>query len=68
MKWELEERSFHYASYKTSKYFNDDLYVVSIYVQKDLKVDRFWVAVSSGRKRKHLEVFEEKDYKSKGGE
>lgn len=67
MDWNLIERDYHFALYTTSKEFNGDVYVVSVEVERSLKSDKFWVHVSSGKKRKHLEVFEEKEYKSHGG-
>ena len=69
MEWQLKERDREsgYELYVTSKEFNGDTYVVLISVYKTLKADRFWVAVSSGKKRKHIDIFEDKDYKSKGG-
>ena len=69
MEWQLKERDREsgYELYVTSKEFNGDTYVVLISVYKTLKVDRFWVAVSSGKKRKEFEIFEEKASKSLGG-
>ncbi len=67
MEWKLKDKGQNYKVYTASKDFNGDLYVVTVYVDKSLKSDKFWIGVSSGKKRKHREVFEEKEYKSKGG-
>jgi len=67
MEWELKENSLDHRIYTLSKDFNGDLYVITIYVEKSLKSDKFWIGVSSGKKRKHREIFEEKEQKSKGG-
>ena len=67
MEWELQDKGSNYRVYTTSKEFNGDLYVVTIWVDKSLKSDKFWIGVSSGKKRKHRKIFEEKEYKSKGG-
>lgn len=66
IEWELKERSTDYKIYTLLKDFNGDLYVITIYVEKSLKSDKFWIGVSSGKKRKHREIFEEKEQKSKG--
>ena len=52
MEWQLKERDREsgYELYATSKEFNGDTYVVLISVYKTLKADRFWVAVSLGKK------------------
>lgn len=42
-------------------------YVVEILVDYKPKTVRFWVALSSGKKRKELDVFEDKENKSFGG-
>lgn len=65
--FELIEKGDNYEEFKVSKEFEGDVYTVIITAYKTLKSDKFWVAVSSGKKKKHREVFEEKDYKSKGG-
>ena len=67
MEWELKERDYYYELYTTSKEFNGDVYVASVQVYRTLKSDKFWFHVSSGKKRKHFEVFEDKEYKSHGG-
>lgn len=67
MEWNLKERGLGYEIYTTSKEFNGDVYVASVEVYRTLKSDKFWFHVSSGKKRKHLEIFEQKEYKSHGG-
>ena len=52
--------------YKLNK-FNGCMYKISITIEETGKSIRMWVDVSSGKKRRHLDIFEEKDDKSYGG-
>ena len=47
--------------------FNGCKYVVEVQSEDRTKSIRLWVAVSSGKKRKELKIFEEKENKSLGG-
>ena len=49
------------------RYFGKYKYLVEIWVEETTNSLRFWVAVSSGKKRKELDIFEDKDTKSLGG-
>lgn len=66
MEW---KRSKEYKDiYYTSEVFNGCTYMVTVYVEDMFhKSIRFWFGASSGKKRKNLEVFEEKRDKSTGG-
>lgn len=65
--FQLIEQGSNYDEFKVSKEFEGDIYTVIVTVYKTLKSDRFWIAASSGKKKKHRQVFEEKEYKSRGG-
>lgn len=67
MEWKLIEEGYNFEEYQISKTVNGDKYNVIITVYRTLKVDKFWVAVSSGKKRKQELLFEDKEYKAKGG-
>ena len=54
-------------TYEKTKNFNGYTYRVSIIVEETRKSLKFWASISSGKKREDLEVYEEKDVKSKGG-
>ncbi|MFT6125746.1 MAG: hypothetical protein ACJAVA_000187 [Flavobacteriaceae bacterium] len=49
------------------RYFGKYKYLVEIWVEETTNSLRFWAAVSSGKKRKELMVFEDKSTKSLGG-
>lgn len=66
MKW-LKDARFEDKVFYTTEKFNGCTYLVEIWIQEFSKMQRFWVAVSSGKKRKMLDVFEAKDIKSSGG-
>ena len=51
MEWQLKENSLDHRIYTLSKDFNGDLYVITVYVEKSLKSDKFWIGVSSGKKK-----------------
>lgn len=53
--------------YYCERTFNGCTYRVTIYVENWIKSVKFHCGASSGRKRKDLEVFLEKDNKSTGG-
>lgn len=61
--WTKEETNF----YSISKYFDIYQYKITVWIEESDKSLKYWVGVSSGNKRKDLEVFEEKDKKSYGG-
>lgn len=57
----------HHNFYTISKYFGKYKYVVSVFVEETDKSLKYWVGASSGRKRKQLDIFEQKSDKSFGG-
>lgn len=65
MSW-IKHKDYANVFYVTRQ-FNHCTYVVSITVEDSVKSLKFWVAASSGKKRKDLVVFEEKESKSDGG-
>lgn len=65
MDWE-RNTEFH-NTYHCSKEFNGFTYVTSVFVEDNPKTVRYWVGASSGKKRKDLEVFDDKPEKSLGG-
>lgn len=65
--YKFKERGENYEEFEISKDFNGDTYTVTITVFFTFKAEKFWISASSGNKRKHKEIFEDKDYKSKGG-
>lgn len=52
--------------YKTAV-FNESTYYLEAYIESTYKTEKIWFALSSGKKRKELYIFEEKERKSKGG-
>jgi len=54
-------------TYYTTKKFNDYQYNVIIITEETDKSLKYWVHVSSGKKRKEFEIFEDKENKSLGG-
>jgi len=54
-------------TYYQEETFNGYVYRVSISVYEWKKSTKFWVAASSGKKRKEKDIFEEKENKSLGG-
>ena len=57
----VQERN--YETYQIVKEFGRDKYFLEFMIDSD----KVFVYLSSGNKRKHKEVFEDKDYKSSGG-
>lgn len=53
--------------YYCSEEFNGYTYVIQIIPEVLSKSIRYWPSLSSGTKRKELDIFEEKPNKSKGG-
>lgn len=67
MEW-IRDRSYDYKVFKCSETFEGYVYTIMIYVEEvEFKSVKFHIGVSSGKKRKHREIFEHKEYKSKGG-
>jgi len=54
-------------TYYTTKKFNDYQYNVIIITEQTNKSIKYWIHVSSGKKRKEFEIFEDKENKSLGG-
>ena len=65
MEWNKLEK--YQDCFYTSKEFNGYTYNVVISVEKSDKSIKYFVAVSSGKKRKEFDIFEEKLNKSFGG-
>ena len=47
--------------------FNGYTYHLEAYIDSSYKTEIYWFALSSGKKRKELDIYEEKEKKSKGG-
>jgi len=54
-------------TYYTTKKFNGYQYNVLIITEETDKSFKYWIHVSSGKKRKEFEIFEDKENKSLGG-
>lgn len=65
MEWHKDKR--YTNIYYTSKKFNGYQYNVVITLETTDKSVKYYVSVSSGKKRKEFEIFEEKENKSFGG-
>ena len=65
MTW-IKDEEYENLFYKT-KEFNGFKYYLGITVDNTYKSTKFFVQLSSGKKRKELEIFEEKENKSGGG-
>ena len=65
MNWTKSDK--YQDCFYTSKEFNGFTYNVVISVEKTDKSIKYYVAVSSGKKRKEFDIFEEKLNKSFGG-
>lgn len=65
--FQLIEQGSNYSEYKVSKEFEGDIYTVIITAYRTFKSEKFWIAASSGKKKKHRKVLEEKELKSRGG-
>lgn len=63
--WLISET--HYDSFYLSEYFNGYKYTCHVWVEAGGKSFKFWFGASSGKKRKELDIFEDKDNKSLGG-
>lgn len=61
--WIKEQHEY----YSLSKYFDKYEYKITVWIDESDKSLKYWFGVSSGNKRKDLEIFEEKDKKSYGG-
>lgn len=66
MDW-IRDRDCKGKVYYTSKDFNGCKYYLYMSVYEYSKSDKFWVSISSGKKRKYIHVFEPKENKSTGG-
>lgn len=65
MEWFTDNR--YRGVYYTSKIFNGYQYKTEILVEHSDKTLKYWVSVSSGKKRRDLDIFESKESKSLGG-
>ena len=65
MNWiaSIEDYELYYTK---SIEINGTTYKIRIWVEQ-LKTNKFWIGVSSGKKRKELDIFEDKPNKSTGG-
>jgi hypothetical protein len=54
-------------TYTKQEVFNGFTYYLEAWIDKTFKTEIFWFAMSSGKKRKELKIFEEKENKSSGG-
>ena len=65
LKW-TKDLDFEDTYYKIKKYGNT-FYKIEIFLCTYSKSAKVWASVSSGKKRKHLESFEENNYSRDGG-
>lgn len=65
MEWTKDSR--YTNTYYTTKKFNGYQYNVLIITEETDKSFKYWIHVSSGKKRKEFEIFESKGNKSLGG-
>lgn len=67
MEW-IKDRNYKNVYY-ISKKFNGYQYnvIITVFDKTASKSIKYWVAASSGKKRREFEIFEEKDTKSLGG-
>jgi hypothetical protein len=66
MDW-IRDKDYEGKVYYTTKDFNGCKYYLYMSVYENSKSDKFWVSISSGKKRKDFHVFEPKENKSTGG-
>lgn len=62
MMWSADKEYSNY--WNTSKEFDGITYFVEVWVEVSNKSRKYWFGASSGRKRRDLEVFEQKNTKS----
>ncbi|MES2864064.1 MAG: hypothetical protein V4666_08095 [Bacteroidota bacterium] len=65
MEWERDKKFTNV--WHVIQEFNGFKYEVVAVIEQTDKVDKFWFSAGSGKKRKELSVWEEKDKKSLGG-
>lgn len=65
MEWTKDKR--YTNLFYTSKMFNGFQYNAIITIEETDKCLKYWLSVSSGKKLREFEIFEEKDTKSLGG-
>ena len=65
MTWEKDSMFTNVWTVKES--FNYFTYKVTAIIDKTPKSDKFWISAGSGKKRKELDIWEEKPNKSLGG-
>ena len=63
----MEWLKYSENTWYTTKKFNGYQYNVFIIVEDNAKSVKYWVSVSSGKKRSEFEIFEDKENKSLGG-
>jgi hypothetical protein len=66
MDW-TRDRNYDYKVFTCSENFNGDTYKIMVYIEESHKSVKFYIGASSGNKRDKLEIFEEKQTKSRGG-
>ena len=66
MEWTRYRQEDGLFYYKT-EVFNDYKYHLEAYIDSTFKTEIFWFALSSGKKRKELDIYVDKENKSKGG-
>jgi len=66
MEWKRYRRDEGEFYYK-NEYFSGFKYHLEVCVDFTFKSEKFWFALSSGKKRKELKIFEDKERKSGGG-
>lgn len=65
MEWKKCKK--HNNTFLCEKKFGKYKYLVEVWVEDTSNSLRYWVAVSSGKKRKELDIYEDKPNKSLGG-
>ena len=66
MDWQIDKR-WQEKTYYTEQVFNNCTYHLEIFIIERYKSNVYWVRLSSGKKRKEIDVFDIKDKKSVGG-
>lgn len=66
MEWK-RDWNHDYKVFTCSENFGGDTYKIMVYIEESHKSVKFYFGAASGNKRDKLEVFEEKETKSRGG-
>lgn len=64
-KWVIEERQWY--TWNLFEKIDGTTYRLNCYVDATEKTVKFWFGMTSGKKRSDLDIYENKEYKAKGG-